>query len=233
MRKTLLTLAAIAWALPGVARAVDEASLPATGAPQLSGRALDVAIAGYRAQLATNPKDPIAHNKLGVCYQQANKLKPARKEYQKAVELDPRYAEAWNNLGTLEHGAGKYKKALDHYRKAVALKPDRATFHRNVGAAWLASGNLARAIEAYGEALRLDPAIFTSTESAGFVVAGVDQGQLYFTYAKLFARGGDLESAFVWLTRARERGFRDFRKVAADPDFSEVVADPRYAELAR
>jgi Flp pilus assembly protein TadD len=227
MKSKLLAIAVLGCAVPVPAA---PAAVPSGTAVQAKST-FEPAIAVYRAQLQASPNDAVAHNKLGVCYQQSQKLKLARKEYQKAVELNPRYAQAWNNLGTLEHARGKYKKAIDLYRKAVTLEPERATFHANLGAAWLGAGKLDLAVAAYGEALRLDPNSLQASDSAAFVGSGVGLGEVYFTYAKLFANRGDQESAFAWLARARESGFRDFARVATDTSFAAIVKDPRYLDL--
>jgi tetratricopeptide (TPR) repeat protein len=236
MKKTMFALVGLGCLLPGLAHAASGVTAPAsTGTTQVGTprRALDISIEAYRAAVAANPKDAIAHNKLGVCYQQADKLKLARKEYQKAVDLNPGYAEAWNNLGTLEHADRRYKKAVARYQKAVELKPEQATFRRNLGAAYVALGDLSRAVAAYSEAVRLDPTSLEPPHSAAFQVGGVDPARLCFTYAKLFAGLGDLESALVWLTKAKDLGFKDFSRVSSDPDFVTLVKDPRYSTLAR
>ena len=236
MKKTVFALVGLGCLLPGLARASGGVTAPAsTGTSQVGTprRALEISTETYRAAVAANPNDAIAHNKLGVCYQQAHKLKAARKEYQKAVDLNPAYAEAWNNLGTLEHANRRYKKAVARYQKAVELKPEQARFHRNLGAAYMAMGDLIRAVGAYAQAVRLDPTSLESAHAAGFQVGGIEPARLCFAYAKLFAGLGDLESAFLWLTRATEVGFRDFPTVSSDPDFATLVKDPRYTTLAR
>jgi tetratricopeptide (TPR) repeat protein len=229
MRSKLLAFAVLGCALPVLAEGGAVPTAPSVSAKS----ALEPAIAAYRAQLAASPNDAVTHNKLGVCYQQTRKLKLARKEYEKAVELNPRYAQAWNNLGTIEQTRGKYKKAIEHYRKAIALEPQHATFHRNLGAAWLGTGKLQQAVDAYAEALRLDPGSLEPSEASVFVGSGVGLGEVYFTYAKLFASRGDAESALLWLQRARESGFHDFARVVTDTDFTMLVKDPRYLALAR
>jgi tetratricopeptide (TPR) repeat protein len=231
MTRTLVALAMLGL-LAGPARASDK-GLAGTqdpqAAPAFTARALDAAIADFRAKLQSDPNDAVVHNRLGVCYQQKQQLKLARKEYEKAAELDPSYAEAWNNLGTIEHSQRKYKKAVSRYRKALALKPENATFHRNLGAAWLAAGNIPLAVSAYAEAYRLDPQSLQA--GAGTGPAVLDRGQLYFVYAKIFAARGDLETAFMWLNRAREAGFRSFDRLSSDRDFAELVKDPRFEDF--
>lgn len=226
MKAKVLGLAVLGCVLASQAAAQDPSAAPAKDD-------LKATIAAIRERLAANPGDAVAHNKLGICYQRQHQLKLAKKEYEKAIDLSAAYAEPWNNLGTLEQGRGKHKKAVAHYRKAIALKPDRATFHRNLGTAWLAWGRFPLAIEAFAEAVRLDPANLTGLDAAGFSESGVAKGQLYFAYAKVFAAHGDFESALLWLTRAREAGFRDFARVSADPDFAQVRSNPQYAGLTR
>jgi Flp pilus assembly protein TadD len=190
----------------------------------------DAAIAVYHEALAANPKDPILHNRLGICYQRAGDAKQARKAYKKAIDLRKDYAEAWNNLGTLEHARGKYKQAVSNYAKAVQIKPSDPVFHKNLGIAWLARGDVEKALVALNEAYRLDPGALDG-EGVSVPAAGMSLARQYYLYAKLFAARGENERALEFLSRARTAGFNDFKTVEGDTDFAGVVTDPRYAAL--
>jgi predicted negative regulator of RcsB-dependent stress response len=52
-----------------------------------------------------------------------------------------------------------------------------------------------------------------------------------FYLAKVLAAHGQLDAAFEFLGRAKDAGFSDFARVAADPDFAALVKDPRYERL--
>jgi hypothetical protein len=62
---------------------------------------------------------------------------------------------------------------------------------------------------------------------------GVSVATQSFYFAKICAGSGQLEAALEFLRKAVAAGFRDFGRVARDPDFRNVVEDPRYKQLLR
>jgi hypothetical protein len=82
-----------------------------------------------------------------------------------------------------------------------------------------------------GAGSRLDPTILES-QGPAIPAAGIDAATQSYYLAKLLAANGQVDAAIEFLRRAKEAGFRDFARVASDPDFRAVVADPRYKELA-
>lgn len=124
------------------------------------------------AMLATelDPKDPLAHNNLGLALHDEGDLPGATASYRKAIELEPDLAGPHNNLGHALFHQGDLAGAIASYRKAIELKPDFALAHNNLdhalrapddasGAA--AQGRIERespgAYKAFKEALRLRP----------------------------------------------------------------------------
>jgi tetratricopeptide (TPR) repeat protein len=184
----------------------------------------------YRLALEVQPNDAAVHNKLGICYQQLRNDTMARREYERALELNPAYAEVWNNLGTLEQSKERFKQAVRAYKKAIEIKPGLATPWKNLGNAYLALEQVAEAFEAYQEAFRLDPTVLES-EGGGVRAAGIDAATQAFYIAKVLAQKGQNDAALEFLKRAKEAGFRDFARVAADADFRSVREDPRYKDL--
>jgi tetratricopeptide (TPR) repeat protein len=189
------------------------------------------AVGEYKKALEVQPNDATVHNKLGICYQQLGNEGMARREYERALALDPRYGEVWNNIGTLEQARRQFKSAVRAYKKAIETKPGLANAWKNLGSAYLAQGRVNEAFEAYQEAFRLDPTILES-QGPGIPAAGVDAATQDYYLAKILAANGQTDAAIDFLRRAKEAGFRDFARVATDPDFRAVVADPRYKELA-
>jgi len=193
------------------------------------GRYLSAA-AAYRVALEIQPRDPVLHNRLGMCYQNAGERKLARREYGTALELNPRYAEVWNNLGTVEQSAKRLEKAVDAYRKAIGIKPDLAAAWKNLGSALLGLERPKEAFEAYQEAFRLDPTV-VENQAQGLPVSGVDAAEQWFLLAKLLASNGYVDAALEFLSRARDVGFNDLDRVRADPDFLPLLEDPRLEAL--
>lgn len=103
--------------------------------------------------LATNPRNPYAHNALGRVLREQGRFDEAQAHYQQATELDPRYARAHFNLGVLaELYQQRPADALQHFRRYQALQkqPDQTV------ANWIA--DLERRVPAHPtEATELTP----------------------------------------------------------------------------
>ncbi len=184
----------------------------------------------YKQKLQDNPRDPMTHNMLAICYQGLQRVDDAIREYKQATNLNPGYAEAWNNLGSAYHVKKNLKQAAKHYRKAIELKPELASAHRNLGTALLAMGKIDGGLDAYRRAYELDPTIF-SESSRSCAVKETDGGMQYFCFAKISAGSGRIDDALDLLEKAHSAGFKDFKKVEKDPDFAKVVLTERYESL--
>jgi Tfp pilus assembly protein PilF len=213
-----------------VSRAVLGQEAVSRGAALAAREQFSAAADQYRIALEVQPNDAALRNKLGMCYQQLHNDPAARREYEKALEIDPAYAEAWNNLGTLDQARKSFRRAVRSYQKAIEIKPGLATPWKNLGNAFLALGQVDDAFVAYQEAFRLNPTVLQNQDQ-GVPAAGIDAATQAYYIAKMLAQTGQKDAAIEFLRRAREFGFRDFGKVAADADFRTVVADPRYKEI--
>lgn len=82
-----------------------------------------------RQALVVNPRNPYAHNLLGIALREQGKFADARAAYETALGIDPNYAKAHFNFGVL---ADLYLQdlplALTHYERYQSLqsKPDPA-----------------------------------------------------------------------------------------------------------
>ncbi len=140
--------------------------------------------------------------------------------------------EAWNNLGTTYHLANKFAKSIKYYRKAVAVNPRYASFHMNLGSSFYRMKKPKEAVDEYRQALMLDPNILNEKSTVGTVVEARGSDVDYYYYqAKVFASLGRAEEAVRYLRRAFEDGFKDLKKLDADPDFLKISQDPFYVAL--
>jgi Flp pilus assembly protein TadD len=89
---------------------------------------LDAALAALSQAVLLDPKNPRAHNYLGVTVGKKGWYLGAEAELRKAVELDPNYAEAHFNLAIfyLQRDPPAVELARRHYNQALDLgaKPD-------------------------------------------------------------------------------------------------------------
>jgi|WetSurMetagenome_2_1015567.scaffolds.fasta_scaffold294187_1 tetratricopeptide (TPR) repeat protein len=216
--------------------AISEVSKVLSVADTLAARkAFDLAILEYRKALALSPNDSAIHNRLGICYQRMLNLSAARKEYETTLKLNPKFAEAMNNLGTVNYMNKNYKLAIKQYKKALTIKPELATAYCNMGSVYFDLQKYKEGAEAYKKAIALNPSILEHSLTNGITVRTLNaaSGFQYYLFAKLCAGSGMTDQALIYLAKAQEYGFKDFGKIAKDPDFKAVVEDARYEQILK
>jgi Tfp pilus assembly protein PilF len=191
------------------------------------------AVKEYQRALAINANDAVVRNRLGVCYQHLRLLDQAQKEYKEAIRINPAHAEAWNNLGTIQHSRGRHKDAIKSYKRAVSLQPKYASALRNMGVAYFAQRRYDAGFEAFQSAYRIDPRILDATSAQVVDPGGASAATQSFYFAKICAAAGQRDSALRYLEKAVAAGFREFGRVASDPDLRVLTNDPRYKKLLR
>jgi tetratricopeptide (TPR) repeat protein len=110
-----------------------------------------------QAAVAAHPRNPIAHNSLGVALADKGDRDGAIAAYKEAIKHDPNYAQAHSNLGNALHSKGDLDGAVAACWEAIRLDPRLAPAHTNLGVALRRKGNLDAAIAAHREAIRHDP----------------------------------------------------------------------------
>ena len=173
-------------------------------------------------------------NKLGIAFQQQNYYGSAQKAYHEAMRLHADFSEPWNNIGTTYFMENKFKKSIKFYQHAIRLTPSSASFHMNLGTAYYRRKKYKLAVEEYKTALTLDPNFLSERSSGGTVMQtrGAD-ADFYFYLAKSFAMVGQADEAVRYLRRAFEDGFKDQKRLAADPDIQKISQNPAYIELMK
>lgn len=156
-------------------------------------------------------------NKMGIIYNQTNRLELAVKAFEKAIELNPRYTEASLNLAVTLSGRGNYEKAQEVFEQAAhfaekpagtpadktkttkpALDPfvkgKLADEHRRIGRLYHDMGLLDEAIDEYQKALRLAPTFADIITQLG--IAYRDQGK-HNDAIKEFNRAIEINAGFI------------------------------------
>jgi tetratricopeptide (TPR) repeat protein len=149
------------------------------------------------------------------------------------LRLNPALAEAWNNLGSIQHGRGQLKNAIQSYKKAISLRPGFAAALKNMGVAYFAQGRFDAGFEAFQAAYQLDPRILDAQANVVVAQGGVSAATQSFYFAKICAAAEQKDAAIEHLRKAAAAGFREWGRVARDPDLRTLVNDPRYKQLLR
>jgi len=127
----------------------------------------------FQQLLFTKPNFADIQNKIGIIFNQTNRLSLAAKAFEKALELNPGYTEASLNLAITYSDLGMYDKAREvfenasHFSEQVQKTSDAtidpfvkgklAAEHLRIGTIYYELRMLDDAIEEYQKALRLSP----------------------------------------------------------------------------
>lgn len=107
--------------------------------------------------LSVNGGNRVAHNALGMAYEETGRLDEAVTHYSDAVSLDARFFEAYFNLGNVLARQGKLDEAVAAYSQVLATNPNHGYAYNNLGAALLRLGRTDAAVDAFRKATELTP----------------------------------------------------------------------------
>lgn len=164
------------------------------------------ALAAYRAALRIQPKLIEAHTKLAGVLVRAGRLRDARRQLERTVEIDPVHQpRAWYNLGLIRAQTDDVGGARDAFEEATTLNPDLVAAHIQLGTLYLRAELFEEAIPHFRNAVVAD-----STNPSAVGSLGMAHLQLGHTQRarELFERVLELdptnESARQLLERLRQ-----------------------------
>jgi protein O-mannosyl-transferase len=128
----------------------------------------------YTATLERNPGCWMAHNNLGLWYENHGDSEKALVHYKEALRLRKDYPQAHNNLGGLYENRGDLDAAAAEYRAALAIWKDYVLAHNNLGSALgKMPGKQDEAIAEFRKALSLNPEFATAHDNLGEALARI------------------------------------------------------------
>lgn len=107
------------------------------------------ATARAAAAVQATPRDPDAHNALGVVLARAGRWAEAERHYRMALTLAPRRGPVWSNLGNALTAQGRDEAAIAAQRMALRLQPGNATALYNLATSLTRAERQAEAIATY------------------------------------------------------------------------------------
>ena len=146
------------------------------------------AVRCYEEVLELDPRNPGAHNNLGVALCNLGRYPEAANHFRQAVGVKDNYADAHFNLGSLLRSQGRFVESEQPLRRALKLKPASVDAQVSLGATLF---NLGRV----GESRAL---LEKAVKGAPRHVEGL------LTLGQLEARVGHFEAAESWFKRALE-----------------------------
>ena len=111
----------------------------------------------FTRALSVTRDNYLAHNHLGVAYDDAGDPGSAMEEFRKALAIAPDFAVAHHNLGRVLLLRDMVDEAIAEFKTAIRLAPNDARSYHNLGYALDKAQRPDEAIEAYRQAVRLQP----------------------------------------------------------------------------
>jgi tetratricopeptide (TPR) repeat protein len=173
-------------------------------------------------------------NKTGIAYHQMVQLDLAEKYYRLALRVDPQYSEAVNNLGTVYYAKKSYRRAVNQYKKSLRLNSQSASVWSNLGTCYFARKEYGHAAEALQHALMLDPEVFESRSTLGVLLQDrsvEEHAKFHYYLAQTYAKQGMNDRALQYIRKALEEGYKEKKKMEADPAFATLRELPEFKEL--
>jgi tetratricopeptide (TPR) repeat protein/SAM-dependent methyltransferase len=124
-----------------------------------------------RRSLASDPRQPRAHNLLGMALGRLGRQQEALASFDDALLLQPDFADAHGNRASALMELGRAAEAVESYERALALQADSVGDWLNLGSALHQLGRHDDAIASYERALALRPEFVEAHFNRGNVLA--------------------------------------------------------------
>lgn len=156
---------------------------------------MDQAEGEFRLAVKLEPRDALAHQRLGMYLASRGSFEEALRELRIASDLDPVSLRIGDFLGEVLYYSRRYRESIDQYRKVINLDPHVAVVHLDLGAAYYVQEDYPNAIRELAEASRL---------------AQDRDPQVLGLYAAALARAGDAAGAKRILAQLEKRSTEEY-----------------------
>jgi serine/threonine-protein kinase len=204
---------------------------------------------GYERAIELDPKYPKAHQWYGGFLSAMGRHDEALRQAEEARELDPLSLIINTWVGLRHYFAGRNDVAIEEYLKALELDPDFAPAHWHLGWAFGQTGQYEKAISEAQRAISLSggSSLYTASLGHAYAKAGDHEAarqvlqQLEeesatrhvsaYHVAVIHGALGELDNAFLWLSRAYEERSPWIGYIKVDPRLDGLRSDPRFDSL--
>jgi type IV pilus assembly protein PilF len=126
-----------------------------------------------------NPRDPLVHDALGLCYMARKRMPDAITHFKRAVDLKPTFTAARNNLGAAYLAIEEWDAAIaifDEIKQDVLYATPQFALS-NLGMAYYHKNDYQSALNYYRDALRIQPDLVNALVGMGRTYLALNQGR--------------------------------------------------------
>ena len=208
----------------------------------------------FKNAISLDPNYATAHQWYSMLLVMLGRKQEAVVESGRAAKLDPLSLQIQNTYATFLNASGHPGAALGQYEKVVGEEPDSAWVRRNpwlltnMAAVYASNGSYAKAIRAAERAIVIvhnHPRAATALASIYITMGQPAMARKAFERADttnvqyvahrglMYARLGQVDSAFLWLDRVQDWPIPIMIALRADGQLAPIRRDPRYGALLR
>jgi len=215
---------------PGAPLPADYRVLLAVAHDHLKAREYEAAEAALERAVVLRPDGAEAYNLLGIAHFLQENVRTAEECFLKAVRLRKDYSAAHNNLGNAFFLQGRLRSARESFKKAIAFSPDSAAGHYSLAMLLFAQGKHEEGLRCLSRGIALDPDYFEKNKgfAAGAAVSGLSSPETYYAWAKAYALQDNAAQAVAFLRKAKEAGFKNWKKLDGDGAFDAIRSSPEF-----
>ncbi|MDI6846168.1 MAG: tetratricopeptide repeat protein [Candidatus Saccharicenans sp.] len=188
----------------------------------------------FRA-LNLNPKSARVLNLIGLTYFREQDYDLAESYFQRAIKADPGFTLAYLNLGAVYAMKQLYSRSREYYEKALQLDSRLTSAYYSLGAVCFQMGDEQAALNYLSRGLELDPEFLEKHQDnlSGLPMRGTSLAELNFSFARLYASRQDVDRVVHYLEKARQAGFKDWKRIEAEPEFEKIRDHPAIREFLK
>jgi tetratricopeptide (TPR) repeat protein len=203
----------------------------------------------FRHTLAVTKDNFGLKNNLGDAYLRQGRIQEAIDQFQDAIRIKPDFGLARDNLATaltlkekfqgnipallknLESNPndfmlhfrlgnlydldGDLTEAIHHYQKALSIQPEYVPLFIDLGIAYAKTGAYEKSLSLFEKALSFDP----------------ENNETHYIIACIYARQTKPEDAVVWLQKAVQKGYNNWKQIESDVNLDNIRQDVRFRKI--
>jgi len=234
----ILVLIIFCWSCLPTGKAGSEASFDRhlnAGLAHMRNKDYALARQEFSQALNLNPKSTRVLNLLGLTYFHEQNYDMAEIYFQRAIKIDPQFSLGYLNLGGVYAMKQLYPRAREYYEKTISLAPGLVAAYYSLGAVCFQLGDEEAALNYLSKGFELEPDFLEKHPDSlvGLPMKGASLAELYFSFARLYAGRQDLDRTVDYLKRARQAGFRDWKRIEQEPEFEKIRDNPVIREFLK